>query len=131
MSLCQGGFGLVGEDDPAVLDNMARAVKPDGRLVLSAFSSYFAVRYLEEHDDFDAEHGVNTEHTALKNEQGESRDFTLTTSCFTPRELRLLCERSGLAVEHLWSVAPGDYAARPPDLDHPEFLVVARPARQA
>jgi hypothetical protein len=26
----------------------------------------------------------------------------------------------------LWSVEPGDYARRPPDLDHPEFLVIAR-----
>jgi hypothetical protein len=27
---------------------------------------------------------------------------------------------------NVWSVAPGDYAARPPGIDHPEFLVVAR-----
>ena len=24
----------------------------------------------------------------------------------------------------LWAVGPGDYAERPPDLDHPEFLLV-------
>jgi SAM-dependent methyltransferase len=128
MSLCQGGFGLVGEDDTRVLDGMARAVKPDGRVVLSAFSSYFALRFLEEQDRFDAERGVNVEQTELRNEAGETRAFTLETSCFTPRELRLLAERSGLAVEHLWSVTPGDYAARPPDIDHPEFLLVARRA---
>jgi SAM-dependent methyltransferase len=127
MSLCQGGFGLVGEDDPTVLDNMARAATPDGRVVLSAFSAYFALRFLEPQDNFDAAAGTNTEHTELRNEAGESRPFTLVTSCFTPRELRLLCARSGLAVEHLWSVTPGDYAERPPDLDHPEYLVVARP----
>ena len=128
ISLCQGGFGLVGEDDPAVLDGMARAVKPEGRVVLSAFSSYFALRFLEPTDHFDADRGVNTERTMLKNEQGEEAEFDLETSCFTPRELRLLCARSGLAVEHLWSVTPGKYAERPADLDHPEFLVVARRA---
>jgi SAM-dependent methyltransferase len=127
MSLCQGGFGLVGEDDAAVLDGMARAVKPTGRVVLSAFSSYFAVRFLEPQDDFDAATGQNREHTTLTSEAGETQDVVLTTTCFTPRELRLLCRRSGLAVEHLWSVTPGDYAERPPGLDRPEFLVVARP----
>jgi SAM-dependent methyltransferase len=129
ISLCQGGFGLVGEDDPAVLDGMARAVTREahGRVVLSAFSAYFAVRYLEESDVFDAGRGENTEDTVLKSETGEEQPFVLKTTCFTPRELRLLCARSGLQVEHLWSVAPGDYAARPPDLDHPEFLVLALP----
>lgn len=127
MSLCQGGFGLVGPDDGTVLDNMARAVTPEGRVVLSAFSSYFAVRFLEETDDFDADTGVNRENTTLKNEAGEETDFVLDTSCFTPRELRLLCERSGMEVEHLWSVTPGAYAANPPDLAHPEFLVIALP----
>ena len=128
ISLCQGGFGLVGEDDPAVLDGMARAVKRSGRVALSAFSSYFAVRYLEESDDFDADTGENTEHTVLKSESAEEKPFELRTSCFTPRELRLLCARSGLQAEHVWSVTPGAYARNPPDLDHPEFLVVARPA---
>jgi hypothetical protein len=30
-----------------------------------------------------------------------------------------------LVVDDLWAVAPGDYRARPPDLDHPEFLLLA------
>lgn len=125
MSLCQGGFGLVGEDDPAVLTNMARATR--GRVVLSAFSSYFAVRFLEDTDDFDADRGVNTEVTTLKSETGEEREFTLRTSCFTPRELRLLCERSGLRAEHVYSVTPGAYARTAPTTDSPEFLVIALP----
>jgi SAM-dependent methyltransferase len=127
MSLCQGGFGLVGEDDPAVLDGMARATKSDGRVVLSAFSSYFAVRFLEETDVFDADAGVNHEVATLKSETGEDAEFDLVTTCFTPRELRLLAERSGLTVEHLWSVTPGAYGRNPPDLGHPEFLLVALP----
>jgi hypothetical protein len=31
-----------------------------------------------------------------------------------------------LVPEHIWSVEPGDFARRPPDIDHPEFLLVAR-----
>ena len=46
------------------------------------------------------------------------------TTCFTPRELRLLFAAAGLVVDGQWSVSPGDYARRPPDLDHYEYLTV-------
>ncbi|HLY84785.1 MAG TPA: class I SAM-dependent methyltransferase [Acidimicrobiales bacterium] len=129
VSLCQGGFGLLGGDeDGMVLTELARAVRPGGRVAVSAFSSYFIVRYLEDGDTFDPATGVNHERTSVRNEAGEEREFDLWTTCFTPRELRLLAERAGLDVEALWSVAPGEYASRPPDLDHPEWLLVATPA---
>jgi SAM-dependent methyltransferase len=127
ISLCQGGFGLLGGlADETVLAGMAAAVRPGGGVAVSAFSAYFAVRYLEEGDRFDAATGVNHEVTAVRNEAGEERQFDLWTTCFTPRELRLLAGAAGLAVEGLWSVGPGDYAGRPPDLEHPEFLLAAR-----
>ena len=126
ISLCQGGFGLVPGEDGAVVDQIAAALKPGGATAISAFSSYFVVRFLEEGDTFDPEAGVNHEIATVKNPAGVEAGFDLWTSCFTPRELRLLCRQSGLEVDGLWSVAPGDYARRPPDLDHPEWLVVAR-----
>jgi SAM-dependent methyltransferase len=131
ISLCQGGFGLVREDDPSVLDGMARAVKPGGEgwVVLSAFSSYFCVRFLEATDDFDANTGINVERTTLKDEAGQETPFVLETTCFTPRELRLLAAAAGLEVEHVWSVTPGGYQREAPNLDTPEFLLVARRAR--
>ena len=125
ISLCQGGFGLVGEEDPAVLDGMARAVRPGGLLALSAFSAYFLVRNLERSDTFDAATGVNHERTELRNEDGNRLEVDLWTSCFTPRELRLLCARSGLLVRDIWSVAPGAYRPAPPTTGSPEFLVIA------
>jgi hypothetical protein len=109
---------------------MARALKPGGRLALSAFSAYFQIRYLEHTDDFDVASGVNHEHTSIRSPAGEEVSAQLWTTCFTPRELRLMAMRSGLAVRDLWSVTPGDYARRLPDLDHPEFLMVAiKPSR--
>jgi hypothetical protein len=126
ISLCQGGFGLLGGDeDGLVLAEMAGALRPGGRVAVSAFSAYFAVRFLDDGDTFEATTGVNHERTAVRNEAGDEQEFDLWTTCFTPRELRLLAGRAGLAVQDLWSVAPGDYAARPPDLDHPEWLMVA------
>lgn len=126
LSLCQGGFGLVGDDDGRVIHEMARCVRPGGRIVISAFSAYFALRFLEDSDDFDADRGVNHERITPRNDAGETAEFDLWTSCFTPRELRLMSAAAGLEVEHLWSVRPGEYGVRTPDLDHPEYLVVAR-----
>ncbi len=126
VSLCQGGFGLVGGDDGAVLEGMARAARPGGRVALTAFSAYFCVRFLEDTDAFDAATALNVEQTTLKDEQGNEVPFELETTCFTPRELRLLAGAVGLEVEHIWSSAPGAYGRNHPDLDHPEFLLVAR-----
>ena len=136
LSLCQGGFGLVGrsEDgaaDGSVLTGMARALKPGGVLVVSAFSAYFMLRHLEDSDAFDAGTGVNHERTELRDSGDGRRDVDLWTTCFTPRELRLLVERSGLQVENLWSVTPGAYGRNRPVIDQAEFLVVARKPSKA
>ncbi|MEI2706431.1 MAG: class I SAM-dependent methyltransferase [Ilumatobacteraceae bacterium] len=56
--LCQGAFGLMtaNGDDLAVLQGIARATRPGGIVVLSAFNAYFAVKY-HEAATFDAELG--------------------------------------------------------------------------
>jgi SAM-dependent methyltransferase len=133
ISLCQGAFGLAaggGEEaldpDAVVLAGMARAVRPGGLVAFTAFSSYFQVRYLQETTTFDARAGVAHERTTIKDEQGRDAEADLWTSCFTPRELRLLAAATGLEVEHIWSVDPGSYERRPPDLEHAELLVLAR-----
>ena len=134
-SLCQGAFGLAGgpgtplDPDGAVLSGMARALRPGGRLALTAFSAYFQVRHLEEGADkagFDAERGVHHEVFEVRDPDGHSAAYDAWTTCFTPRELRFLVAAAGLELTGLYSVEPGDYARRPPDLDHPEFLVTAR-----
>jgi SAM-dependent methyltransferase len=125
--LCQGAFGLMTADgdNKAVLRGIARSLKPGGRLALSAFSSYFAVKY---HDQatFDAAAGVSHERTKVRDEGGHATDVDLWTACYTPRELRLLCERCELDVSALYSVEPGAYGSDPPSTESPEFLVIAR-----
>jgi SAM-dependent methyltransferase len=132
ISLCQGAFGLAGgpgaplDADADVLAGIARALRPGGVAAVSAFSAYFQVRWLEDGDTFDAATGVNHERTEVRDEAGATVAADLWTTCFTPRELRLLAARSGLKVEAVWSVTPGDYRRDPPSLATPEFLLVAR-----
>ena len=125
--LCEGAFGLMtakGENQ-AVLGGIAAALEPGGRLALSAFSSYYAVKF-HETATFDAATGVSHERTEVRDEDGQAVEVDLWTTCFTPRELRLMCELAELDVIDLWSVEPGAYARTAPSTETPEFLVIAR-----
>ncbi len=141
ISLCQGAFGLAGlpggplDDDPdgVILARMAAAVRPGSLVAVSAFSAYFQVLHGDPSGEvgargagFDAEAGVNHERTEIRSERGDIAEVDLWTSCFTPRELRLLARAADLAPVAVWAVRPGEYARRAPDLDHEEFLLVAR-----
>jgi SAM-dependent methyltransferase len=124
--LCQGAFGMMtadGEDD-AVVAGMAGALQPGGRVALSAFNAYFAVKY---HDgaQFDAATGVSHELTEIRSESGDRRTVDLWTGCYTPRELRLLMTSHGLAVDSVSSVEPGAYGFAPATVESPEFLAIA------
>ncbi len=125
--LCQGAFGMMtadGEDD-AVVAGMARALRPGGRLALSAFNAYFAVKYHED-ADFDAATGVSHEITEIRSEAGEARSVDLWTGCYTPRELGLLLRGHGFVVDSISSVEPGAYGSAPATTESPEFLAIAR-----
>ena len=128
--LCQGAFGLMtaNGDDTRVLACIARALKPGGRLALSAFNAYFAVKYHDE-AQFDALSGVSHERTQVKNPAGEAMEVDLWTGCYTPRELHLLCGVVGLRVDVISSVEPGAYGAEPATTESPEFLVLATRSR--
>ena len=125
--LCQGAFGLMtasGEDE-VVVAGMAKALRPGGRLALSAFNAYFAVRY-HEAATFEAASGVAHERTEVRSPAGDVAEVDLWTGCYTPRELRLLLAAHGLTVERISSVEPGAYCDAPPSTESPEFLVIAR-----
>ncbi len=124
--LCQGAFGMMTADgeDAAVIAGMAAALRPGGRLALSAFNAYFAIKY---HDDaeFDAGTGVSHERTEIRSESGEPKTVDLWTGCYTPRELRLLLGMHGFTVDSVSSVEPGSYGTDQATIESPEFLVTA------
>jgi SAM-dependent methyltransferase len=125
--LCQGGFGLLGgHDEPDVFRRIAAALQPAGCLALSAFSAAFAVRFLEDGETFDPATGVLHERSLVRDPEGNEREFDLWTTCFTARELELLAASAALCVDAVYGVTPGRYGARPPAIEHPELLLLAR-----
>jgi SAM-dependent methyltransferase len=125
VSLCQGAFGLVGPGaDEEVLAGMARALRPGGRVAVSAFSSYFSVKYQTD-ATFDAAAATATETTEVKDEAGAGTQVELHTTCYTPRELGFLAERAGFEVEAIWSVEPGAYRREAPTTESAEYLLLA------
>lgn len=126
ISICQGAFGLMGKDDTLILRRMFEAVAPHGRVVLTAFSALYEAAHPRPEANFDVDQGIVHESTTVKDPGGSEHEVDLWTGVYTPRELRLLALGVGLIPEHVWSVEPGDFASRPPDLEHPEFMLVAR-----
>ena len=71
IALCQGAFGMSRDDrdDEVILAAMARAIRPGGRLALTAFNAYFAVRY-HTAAELDADLGIAHEQTEVRDEGG-------------------------------------------------------------
>jgi SAM-dependent methyltransferase len=126
ISICQGAFGLMGKDDSVVLRRMMEAARPGGGLLLTAFSSLFEAAHPRSEAGFDVDAGIVHEETVVRNEAGDEKTVDLWTGVYTPRELRLLAIGVGLVPEAVWSVEPGDFGRREPDIEHPEFMLLAR-----
>jgi ubiquinone/menaquinone biosynthesis C-methylase UbiE len=125
VSICQGGFGLMGGDDSVVLRRMAEATKANGKVILTAFNAYYSARH-QTKSNLDADMGVVHERSVVRSEEGAEKEVDLWTSVFTPRELRLMAIGVGLVPEAIYSVSPGAYARSEPSAETPEFLMVAR-----
>lgn len=129
ISICQGAFGLMGRDDSLVLRRMFESAKPGAPVVLTAFSALFEASHPRPEASFDPDAGTVHERTTITDPRGGEHEVDLWTGVYTPRELRLLAIGTGLVPEHIWSVEPGDFARRAPDLEHAEFMLVARRPR--
>lgn len=126
MALCQGGFGTSPVSDPAIVAGLARALRPGGRLALTAFSALFAVRHLAPGDAFDPVSLVHHQTSEVRGPDHAVRRFDLWTAAYTVRDLVRLVEDVGLELVSVDGAEPGRYAASGSRLDDPELFVVAQ-----
>ena len=125
MSVCQGGFGITAGGDDAVFAEMARILRPGGRLALTAFSLAFAARWLVPGDALNVARDLHHSAADVRNGDGVSRRFDLWTQCYSAGHLWQLAAAHGLRVQGLYGVEPGRYARRSPTLTDPELLLLA------
>ncbi len=128
--LCEGAFGLAGSDAAhrQVLDNVYRALRPGGRLVLSAINTPHVVQHLAGDDRFDANTGTIRDDEVIVGSDGLERQVTIYTTTFSFRELRLLLERSGFEVMAGYGCNVGHFERKPLTVDDVEIMMVARKA---
>lgn len=128
--LCQGGFGVTPGGDREIVAEIARILRPAGRLALTAFSLPFAARFLGPDDAIDVTRGLVWSPAEVRGADDERRTYDLWTSCYSPAELTNMLLTCGFDLEILSGIEPGAYGTQEPTLRHPEFLVLARRAHQ-
>src|SRR2546430_11233982 len=102
--LCQGAFGL-GLPDLQILRSIRRSLKPGGRLALGAANVFYALNHLEgrlggtsgpvtgEFDPVKMLFKARVE--GVVGAEGETADFEIWNSCYTPRELAWIAHGGG------------------------------------
>lgn len=123
-ALCHGAFGTHPATDPAVLAQLVRAVRPGGRVAVTAFSALFAARHLVDGDRFDPVHLVHHQVSEVHGADGVRRSFDLWTVAYTVPHLVRLAEDAGLEVVTVVGCEPGRYGGEGVALDDPELLLV-------
>ena len=102
-----------------------RALRDGGRLALSAFNAYFAVRYHEEADRSTRRPACHT--SAPRSVPNRVRSPPSTCGPAATRHANCACcsHAHGFRVDSISSVEPGAYALAPATVESPEFLVLA------
>lgn len=131
--LCEGSFGLLGQDDDpieqplAILRNISRSLKPEARAVFTVLNGAAMIRG---HQNADVEAGHFNPLTLVKSSTFPPREdlppVPVRERAFVPTELTLLFRVAGLPVISLWGGTAGNWGRRPLDLDEIEIMVVAR-----
>ncbi|TVR51660.1 MAG: class I SAM-dependent methyltransferase [Puniceicoccaceae bacterium] len=131
--LCEGAFGLLGQDDDPVgqplriLANISRSLQPEAPFVLTALNG---AAFLRKYGPEDVTAGrfdplTLTETTELAPEDGAA-PLRVRERGFVATELALLCRLAGLTPAHFWGGTAGHWGVRGLDLDEIEIMVVAR-----
>ena len=132
--ICEGAFGLLGsEDDPykheiRILEVIQTALKPGGKLILTALNGFRPVRLATPRDlktgKFNPLTMVERGPMDIETPEGPKSIITRERS-FIPSELFLMHELAGLRVEHIYGGTAGAWGRRDLELDEMEIMVIS------
>lgn len=135
LCLCEGAFGLVGDDadvhDALILRNIARALKSRGMFMLTTLNALRSIRQFTDEDvaqgRFDPLTLIETSEMEWETSEGK-RSVTVREKRHLPGDLKRLVQAAGFEVLNLWGGTAGNWGRRPLSLDDIEVMLVARKA---
>jgi SAM-dependent methyltransferase len=131
--LCEGAFGLLGQDedpierDLSILRRIAGALVSDGRFMLTTLNAARAIRACDApgfQGSFDPRTLVLTATCDAANPNCPTL-ATVRERHYTATELELMCRVAGLTVDHIGGGTAGQWALRPLKLDEMELMLLA------
>lgn len=137
--LCEGAFGLIGagEDpqahDAAIARNLARSLRPGGRLVLTASNGlrFLALYGPEEIARGDFDPATLTERVTMEWADGsKARAVVVREHGHRPEELRALFAGAGFAVDHVGGGTAGAWGLRPVEPEEYEIMLIATRSKE-
>jgi cyclopropane fatty-acyl-phospholipid synthase-like methyltransferase len=131
--LCEGAFGLVGNDaddhDALILRNVAHALKSGGMFVLTALNALQSIRQFKDEDvtqkRFDPLTLIETSEVEWETPEGK-RSVIVREKRHLPGDLKRLVQAAGFEVLDLWGGTAGNWGRRQLSLDDIEVMIVAR-----
>ncbi|MCC7228945.1 MAG: methyltransferase domain-containing protein [Fimbriimonadaceae bacterium] len=135
ISLCEGGFGLIGQGedaeahDRAILDNIANHLKPNAPFLLTTLNGYQVIRQMK--DEF-IEAGRFDPATMVSNYEDQwdlpegPRVVKIRERLFIPPEMVKILRESGFRCDRVFGGTAGNWGQRPLSLDEIEAMYVCR-----
>ena len=126
--LCEGAFGLAGDDDGhrQILAGVSRALKPGATFVLTTINAFSASRNEDAASTFDPYTATSSWRQTFQNLEGKTRAFEMYCTAFTYRELKWLLEGAGLEVRAGYGCVAGQFSRKPLELTDTEIMMVAQ-----
>jgi ubiquinone/menaquinone biosynthesis C-methylase UbiE len=127
ISLCEGAFGIMENDEQnsAILKNIHRALKRNGKLLLNILNASFIFRHPEQDTCFDPKTGIGYWEEKFITETGKQEKLLCSNRYYTFPEIRFILENIGFKVIDGYGCAPWNFQQREIELDDFEILVYA------